>query len=111
MLTSTFCFPARRSSIILPNCTIRESYRWIYRKLGTAVLLSAFTICSKSIYKRLTGPGMDKIQLPFNKCSQMMSNCPPEETFLHPSRIELSREALKNNLRLLRAHAQKGVRI
>src|SRR5690625_2057805 len=54
---------------------------------------------------------MDKIQLPFNKCSQMMSNCPPEETFLHPSRIELSREALKNNLRFLRAHAQKGVRI
>lgn len=40
-----------------------------------------------------------------------MSNCPPEETFLHPSRIELSRAALKNNLRFLRALAQKGVRI
>src|SRR5690625_1626124 len=65
----------------------------------------------KSIYKRLTGPGMNKIQLIINKCSQMMSNCPPEETFLHPSRIELSRAALKNNLRFLRALAQKGVRI
>src|SRR5690625_7313680 len=91
------------------NCTIRESHRWIYRKLGTAVLLSAFTICSKSIYKRLTGPGMDKIQLPFNKCSQMMSNCPPEETFLQPSRIELSREAMKNYFRFFSEHDIIGV--
>lgn len=41
----------------------------------------------------------------------MMSNRPSEEAFLHPSRIELSRAALENNLQFLRAHAQKGVRI
>lgn len=40
-----------------------------------------------------------------------MSNRPPEDKFLHPSRIELNRAALENNLQFLRTHAQKGVRI